>query len=282
MKKIILLLLFIAITVAQESQKTTPVFWKIEAEKPVYLLGTIHLGVDAGKEFPKKVWEELNKCQTLVLEIDMSKVNQLSMMMKMQLPPGKSLDQMLGADYWAKFEEFIKPSPAMLYKRFKPWIIQTIAAQKFMPMTPAVEMTLLAKASEKKMKIDALETVDDQFNALDAIPEEKHIDGIKRMLDDLPGTREQALELLAAYRSGDLEKLRKVTIESEDVKEAPELIEHVIVNRNKKWIPKIEKHIKEGNVFIAVGAGHFVGESGVIKLLEAKGYKVTRIEFGEE
>ncbi|BBM87744.1 TraB/GumN family protein [Candidatus Uabimicrobium amorphum] len=282
MKKIVLLAIFIVAIVCQEASKATPIFWKIEAEKPVYLLGTIHLGVDAAKEFPAEVWENLQKCKTLVLEIDMSNVNQFAMMTKMQLPPGKTLDQLLGADYWSKFQEFVKPQPAALFKGFKPWVVQSIAAQKFMPLTPAVEMTLMEKANKSGIKIEALETMDDQLEAIDSVPEEEHVKSIKRMLDDTEGARKETLDLLNAYRSGDLGKIKKMALESEEAKEAPGMIEHVMVNRNKKWIPAIEKYIAKGNVFIAVGAAHFVGDNGVIKLLEAKGYKITRIEYTQE
>ncbi len=48
--------------------------------------------------------------------------------------------------------------------------------------------------------------------------------------------------------------------------------------RNKNWIPKIENNIKNGQVFIAVGAAHLPGENGVIQLLRNKGYKVTAIK----
>lgn len=282
MKKIVLLALFVVAVVCQEATKATPVFWKVEADKPVYLLGTVHLGVDAAKEFPVEVWQNLRQCKTLVLEIDMSNVNQFAMMTKMQLPPGKTLDQLLGAEYWEKFKEFVKPQPAALFKGFKPWVVQSIAAQKFMPLTPAVEMTLMEKANKNGIKIEALETMEDQLGAIDAVPEEEHVKSIRSMLDDTDGARKEALALLSAYRKGDLEEIKKMALESEDAKEAPGMIEHVMVNRNKKWIPSIEKYIKKGNVFIAVGAGHFVGDQGVIKLLEAKGYKVTRIEYTQE
>jgi uncharacterized protein YbaP (TraB family) len=50
-------------------------------------------------------------------------------------------------------------------------------------------------------------------------------------------------------------------------------------DRNKRWIPIIEKLIAEKSTFIAVGAGHLGGPNGVIRLLEAEGYTLTPIEL---
>ena len=50
-------------------------------------------------------------------------------------------------------------------------------------------------------------------------------------------------------------------------------------DRNKNWIPKIEKLIAKKRTFIAVGAGHLGGPKGVIQLLRKEGYTLTPIEL---
>ncbi len=37
------------------------------------------------------------------------------------------------------------------------------------------------------------------------------------------------------------------------------------------------RHLKSGGVFVAVGAAHLPGETGVLNLLEKAGYSVTRV-----
>ena len=51
----------------------------------------------------------------------------------------------------------------------------------------------------------------------------------------------------------------------------------LLFNRNKKWIPIMEKAMQKEKVFFAVGAGHLAGPQGVINLLRAKGYTVKGI-----
>jgi uncharacterized protein YbaP (TraB family) len=54
--------------------------------------------------------------------------------------------------------------------------------------------------------------------------------------------------------------------------------ENFLNQRNKNWIPEIEKLISSQKTFIAVGAGHLPGEFGVIELLRKKGYSVNSVK----
>jgi uncharacterized protein YbaP (TraB family) len=53
----------------------------------------------------------------------------------------------------------------------------------------------------------------------------------------------------------------------------------MLIKRNKNWIPKMKKAMKESPSFFAVGAGHLGGKSGVLALLRKKGYKVEPINY---
>ncbi len=48
-----------------------------------------------------------------------------------------------------------------------------------------------------------------------------------------------------------------------------------LTNRNLSWIDPLDGMLKKGeNIMVLVGTGHLGGESGVLKLLEARGYRV--------
>jgi len=47
--------------------------------------------------------------------------------------------------------------------------------------------------------------------------------------------------------------------------------------RNVNWANKMPDMMKKGSNFFAVGAAHLAGDDGLIKLLQAKGYKVEPI-----
>ena len=51
----------------------------------------------------------------------------------------------------------------------------------------------------------------------------------------------------------------------------------LVVDRNKNWIPVMERMMNEAPTFFAVGAGHLAGKNGVIRLLRKSGYSVTAV-----
>jgi uncharacterized protein YbaP (TraB family) len=53
--------------------------------------------------------------------------------------------------------------------------------------------------------------------------------------------------------------------------------DQLVFARNRNWIPKLDKLLANGDVFIAVGADHLIGKPGVVELLRARGYEVTRV-----
>ncbi len=55
------------------------------------------------------------------------------------------------------------------------------------------------------------------------------------------------------------------------------MLESILYNRNRNWIPKIETQITKEITFIAVGAAHLGGDKGVLNLLRKKGYFVEPV-----
>ncbi len=82
-------------------------------------------------------------------------------------------------------------------------------------------------------------------------------------------------ELAADWRTGRLDRIE--TMGEEARADYPELMERVTGDRNRKWLPKIVD-LAEGDrpAVVVVGALHLLGDDGLVKLLEAEGYTVTR------
>ena len=56
------------------------------------------------------------------------------------------------------------------------------------------------------------------------------------------------------------------------------LMEGLLDGRNQKWMWPLTNHLKQGGAFIAVGALHLPGAAGLIELLRAQGFTVTRLD----
>ena len=61
-------------------------------------------------------------------------------------------------------------------------------------------------------------------------------------------------------------------------KKAPDLMQSISVDRNKKWMNHIPTYIANKSTFIAVGALHLPGKDGLINLLREAGYTVEQVE----
>jgi len=54
--------------------------------------------------------------------------------------------------------------------------------------------------------------------------------------------------------------------------------EDLLYKRNASWIPELEQMHDAGGGFVAVGAMHYLGPKGVLALLAADGYTITRLQ----
>src|SRR5690606_11362181 len=108
--------------------------------------------------------------------------------------------------------------------------------------------------------------------------DEQTMSGWLGALLDEPEEAQEAFEaLIAGYRAGDLEVIREYTIDSEDAEEFPEYIAAMFDHRNHAWMPALVEEFGQGGAFVAVGAGHLVGEEGLLRLLKKEGFTIERV-----
>jgi hypothetical protein len=55
-------------------------------------------------------------------------------------------------------------------------------------------------------------------------------------------------------------------------------MDEILYRRNRLFVTRLSRHLADGNALIAVGAAHIPGRDGVLDLLEAQGYRITRLE----
>ncbi len=62
-------------------------------------------------------------------------------------------------------------------------------------------------------------------------------------------------------------------------KDYPDLYETLLAGRNREWLPEIERYLQTPQKeFILVGAGHLVGEDGIIEHLRRLGYRINKFD----
>ena len=83
--------------------------------------------------------------------------------------------------------------------------------------------------------------------------------------------------MLAAWANGDLKGIERTF--DDETQMSPELKAALMSKRNAAWADWLAKRMeKPGTAFVAVGAGHLVGEDSVQAMLKKKGIKAKRVQ----
>ena len=124
--------------------------------------------------------------------------------------------------------------------------------------------------------MDYFETAEEQLGFLAGMSETAQVEGLVEGLREMDRLPQELDDMVLAWARGDMDAVNSLFLEQMR-DEAPEAYQAIIVQRNHNWVPQIIERLEgEGDYFIAVGAGHLPGEEGVIALLQAQGYSVTR------
>jgi uncharacterized protein len=262
--------------------------WRIEGpgiKLPSYLFGTIHI-IDAKDYFlPKGTLTAIDASKKMMFEIDIKEMtdmgNLAGMMSKIMMKDGKTLKDIITADEYTMVNDHFKKLglPMFMFERMKPFFLTLFAQEGMDPSglqngkMKSYEMEFSELATEKDLLSGGLETIEFQMSLFDEISYE---DQAKMLVDAIKsnGQDDDSFKtMIALYKQQDVEELANLIDEEGGV--IKDFNEKLLVNRNKNWIDNIITESKNQTTFIAVGAGHLGGKDGVIRLLRARGYKVT-------
>lgn len=283
MKKILLSLLALFATQAEAQNLEKSLLWKISGngiKEASYLYGTIHITCDA--TLPQKAIKALDATNQLYLELDMDDPTlQQNMMQGMMMKDGKTMTSLASEEDFKIVDEFLIKQlgySAKMLNTIKPFMVSAMLYPKMINCEmQSVEQKLMDVTKEQKEEVFGLESVDEQLKVFDAIPYDVQMNElVKTAKNDLEKDKKEMELFMDIYKSEDITAMYNATQESEN--EITSKFEEILLSdRNKNWIPIIEKVAKEKATFFGVGAGHLGGELGVIQLLRKKGYKVEAV-----
>jgi uncharacterized protein len=272
-----------------------PFVWRVDgATGPSYLLGTIHVAVRLDEAIPPEIAEALEGARVVVLEADASpgSVTPLTLARYGMRESGPGLDQSLTPDQWTRLmtELVALGVPAEAIPRMRAWLpamtLMLARLQRMPGMSAnvgpdgnlvAMDQEILGGARGRGVPLRFLETIEAQLEVMAGFGEEHMTEWLGEMLDDPESLGAKLEEMIALYRAGDLEALERLTFEDEDMLQHPEYLDAMFTRRNRAWLPALREELERGGAFVAVGAGHFVGPNGLLRLLAAEGIEAVRI-----
>lgn len=263
-----------------------PALWRVEGgPEPVWLFGTFHL-LPPETEWRTPVMEAaFRNSDVLVVEVRLDDTaiadSQKVIKEKAFLKGGKKLRDYLSPEERVTFEMIgnrLGMFPAIL-DNYRPWYASVLLSvalyweQGFRPEA-GVDSVLEEAAAAAGKPVEQLETASQQLNFLADMPEDAQIAMLKATLQEASSLPKEIRSMLRAWASGDTGAMD--TFLNDALREFPQAYDRLLVQRNRNWLPEIEKMIADGkSYFIAVGSAHLVGKDSVVALLREKGYEVA-------
>ena len=261
--------------------------WKVsKGSSSVYVLGSIHYLRSENYPLKKAILDAFETSKRLVLEIDLNATSgqaaQRLMLEKALFRDGTSLPQNISAEtYQLAAERATQLGIDMgIFNPMKPWFaaINLIAIKlKALGLDPrrGVDQYLAGEAKRRGKPISGLETLDFQIGLLDQLSKQNQEAMLRETVSELDLLDRNIDEIVRSWADGDEAVLAKLLLAG--MMEFPEIHQKVIVERNRRWVPEIEKLLEQGSgALIVVGAAHLVGRDGVIEMLKTKGYSVEQ------
>jgi uncharacterized protein YbaP (TraB family) len=259
--------------------------WQISGnglQKPSYLFGTFHLMCKDDIHFSNPLKQAMLSVDTVYMELKMDDPSAIaSVMEEMKMKGGQTLKDFYTDSQYQRIENFFNDSlhlPINAFQYYKPYFLVAAIYPLLLPCknVSGVEDQLVKLAKEDNKTIKGLETMEFQSSVFDSIPYSEQAKDLLRSVDSMDQNRKEFTTMLNVYKHQQIDKIQELFEKSEfGIEDHEDLL---LNDRNRNWVKQLKLIMQKGAVFVAVGAGHLVGQSGLIALLRKEGYKVQPLK----
>lgn len=264
---------------------------------PSYIVGTYHIVDDTFVDSIAGIRQALADCQqvyTEVLKDELTSEDSLAFKKAQLLPEGMTIDKLFSSEEMNRLNAFVKriigtdlsnPQLASLC-HLTPTALSLnlsviIFAKKYgslMKSGTMIDDFFEKEASKQGKSVGGLETMAFQLTLLYGGTMEKQKDALMCMVDNGEVIEKMEEDMAQAYLSRDLNRLKEILDRKMAICSSPEETAAMLDNRNADWLTKMPGIMKEKTTLFAVGAGHLLGENGVLSLLSKAGYTVEPVQ----
>jgi uncharacterized protein YbaP (TraB family) len=262
--------------------------YRIDApgKPPSWVFGTIHLNDPRVTAIPAPVMAALASSRRLAPEVVLSREDMPAFFAATaQQEDGRRLSEYFDADAMERLRVAIGPSapPAAALDHLKPWVVWLMLDRGGTISTaPSLDELLIVEARARRMTVFGLELPEEQVASLDALPQATQVALLRWAVASRHRVDADREAMIEAWLARDLRRLAALAEApaKADVTLAPHLREvskHLVENRNIVMAHRLFLPLRDGHVFVAVGALHLVGPGSLLALIRAQGYRVTRV-----
>ena len=283
-RKISICITLLVLTICVQSQnKQYPqtFLWRISGNglsKPSFLYGTIHLSDKKLFYFSDSLYHYLEQAEGFNIEIDVDSMINASVRKLTQNNKGRLLKSLMNKKDYEKYADKLskklgKPSDKITTNDI--WVAKnekTAEAYKKGNMQSFMDVYLYGIARKQGKKVGGIEDVADQMDIFDDLFDEYDLAYVTS-------------DTLQEMESGMVKRMKEIYIK-QDLNAVKSLTEglgnqkytDIVLNkRNLKMAWRMDSLARQRSSFFAVGVAHLPGDTGVINLLQKRGFTVEPV-----
>jgi len=257
--------------------------WRVTRESVAasHVYGTIHVPDPRLAELPAAVRSHFDAAKSLMLEFVPDPYSRERFLEAAMFLDRQTLAEKIGAEDFERAVEHLAPIGLTreVVNKLKPWgVLLNLRNPKRAEQGAPLDSQLLELARARRLPLQQIEGVEEQIFTFDEFPMESQVALLKHSL----AHREELLELaertLEAYLERDLAAIWR--LREQFIARYPEIAAHqavmtkrVVHDRSVVMAFRMQRQLRRGDAFVALGALHLYGEKGVLALLEADGYR---------
>ncbi|VCU59392.1 GumN family protein [Tritonibacter mobilis] len=181
--------------------------------------------------------------------------------------------------------------PPFMAAKMRPWFLSLSlsvpqCARTIKDVTDGLDAKLMQVAEAADVPTLSLEDPLRLFQMLDAAPLEEQVEELRSYIAMMGVGPDDFYTMVESYFDGEVQEYTLLQLKqfltaegeipvAERQAQLDELLETLLYQRNRDWIPVIEA-TEGARLVIAIGAAHLPGDQGVLALLEAEGYQIER------
>lgn len=279
------LLALCAIATCTYGQQSYPksLLWRVSGKglpQPSYLYGTMHLTDNRLFNFGDSVYQAIEKSAGLAIEVNPDEMGAYYVNKMFDEVEGSKLREILTDKDFKKYSEalakkFKKPASEItthdIVTEKNRWLNDYFEKGE---MATFVDAYLYNIGRRQGKWVGGVEDITDQAGLLDDLVDKSDIDFLLAGDSSYIKTASNRMmeHMVELYTNQDLPG-----IEAMMGAESPEYKDALLIKRNVKMARRIDSLTALRTMFIAIGAAHLPGDSGVIQLLQKRGFTVEPV-----
>jgi uncharacterized protein YbaP (TraB family) len=257
--------------------------WRITRDEipASHVYGTIHVADPRLAELPTVVRQRFDAAKSLMLEFVPDPYSRERFLEAAMFLDRQTLAEKIGAEDFERAVEHLRPIGLAreVVNKLKPWgVLLNLRNPKRAEQGAPLDSRLLELARRRRLPLHQIEGVEEQIFTFDEFPMESQVALLKHSLAHRDELAELAERTLEAYLERDLAAIWR--LREQFIARYPEIAAHqavmtkrVVHDRSVVMAFRMQRQLRRGDAFVALGALHLYGEKGVLALLEADGYR---------